>query len=414
MLAARISFRPVLVRTNDCVGCRLNLPCAWPRSRPFSSSSSNKGVPGVRWRVFARIVRYIRLPVLLGSLWGVGYQQGIISCARNPDEVKQSLLMSVLADWGCTDPELAHAVTDDLVVARRVAQLGRKMKQAADKLTRKNQQVTWKENRSARRVARIGRKIKKAAKELARTNQRAAIKEVMEKLPQDVTEQQFMQVLQLDEAFIMWTAAIENLEGRWTYMHLDVEPPNAFVTEFVPRHIFITSGMLSIIANDDELALVLGHELSHMILGHNVEGNILDGILRAVEVLLLSIDPTTGLLSLGVIGFLATLRKALTARYSREQEKEADKMGIQLAAMACFDTFKAADVFRRINEQSIAVPDQHNLSVFADSHPPSRERYENMVKMSETQNAATYADTTCASIASRLKSAIKSNKNSRM
>lgn len=388
MFAARVSIRPILFRTNRCVSsCGWSLShSSWPRVRPYSSSNKS-GQGGVRWRVFARVVRYIRIPVLISSVWGLGYQQGIIEYARNPDEVKQSLLESVLADVGCTDPKLAHAVKDDLV-------------------------VTWNENRSARRVARVGRKIKEAAKEMVRKNRQAAIEEVKAQLPQDVTEQQLMQVLQLDEAFVMWTTAVQKLEGSWTYIQLDVDLPNAFVTEIVPRHIFITTAMLSMIANDDELALVLGHELSHMILGHITERNMLETILRTVEVLLLSMDPTTGLLSLGVIGFLATLRTAFSAAHSREHENQADKMGIQLAAMACFDTYKAADVFRKMHEQNIGAPKKHKLLVFADSHPPSRERYENLVKISQTQNVATYTDTTCASVASRLKSALKSNENS--
>jgi Zn-dependent protease with chaperone function len=327
-------------------------------------------------------VRYIRIPVLVASVYGLGYQQGIIEYARNPDEVKEALLESVLADVGCTDPKLVHAVTDGLAT------------------------FGTNENRSARRVARIGSKIKLAARELSRQKQQAAINEVKSKLPQDVTEEQLFQVLQLDEEFVMWTTAIEKLEGNWTYMQLDVDLPNAFVTEIVPRHVFITTAMLGMIGNDDELALVLGHELSHMILGHISERNMLETILRTVEVLLLSMDPTSGLLSLGVIGSLATLRTAFTAAHSRDHENQADTMGIQLAAMACFDTLKASEVFRKMHEQHIGAPNEHKLLSFADSHPTSGERYENLIQLSKTQNVTAYTDTTCASVTSRLKSAL--------
>lgn len=393
MLAVRVrgSFRPihVLVRTGHSCWQPSRVRSIFSSSSSSSSSSDGPGGHG-RWRVLARIVRYVRIPVLVASVYGLGYQQGIIEYARNPDEVQESLLESVLAGVGCTDPKLVHAVTDS----------------GSSSLGLVGGVMTSGENRSARRVARIGSKIKQAAKELVRQKQRAAVDEVRSKLPQDVSEQQLLQALQLDEEFVMWTSAIQKLEGTWTYMQLNVDLPNAFVTEIVPRHIFITTAMLAMIANDDELALVLGHELSHMILGHISERNMLETMLRTVEVLLLSMDPTTGLLSLSVIGSLAALRTAFTAAHSRDHEHQADTMGIQLAAMACFDTLRASEVFRKMHEQHIGAPNQHKLLSFADSHPTSGERYENLVELSKTQNVTTYTDTTCASVASRLQSAI--------
>ena len=252
-----------------------------------------------------------------------------------------------------------------------------------------------------------------AAQQLAAQRQEEAAQAVKAKLPPDVPPEKMVELLNQDEDFQLWTTAVEQLSGgSWTYMLIDSALPNAFVTGIFPRHIFMTTAMLRIISNQDELALVLGHELSHMILGHISEKNMLETMLRTIEVLLLSMDPTTGLLSLAFVGSLATLRTAFTAAHSRDHEHEADEMGIQLAAMACFDTEKAAAVFRKMHEENMGPPSGKRLLSFADTHPSSADRYEKLILASTTENVSKYADTSCASVGSRLRSVMKSSKRS--
>ena len=95
--------------------------------------------------------------------------------------------------------------------------------------------------------------------------------------------------------------------------------PNAFVSEIMPHRIFITTSLLqTFIESQDELALVLGHEISHLILGHSSSTNAFETSFRTIEILLLSLDPTEGLLSLAFMTFLASVRHAIGAVYSRD------------------------------------------------------------------------------------------------
>ena len=138
-------------------------------------------------------------------------------------------------------------------------------------------------------------------------------------------------------------------ESKWSFVLFQSPVPNAFVSEIIPHHIFVTTSFLDqYIANDDELALVLGHELSHLILGHNSEQNFLNVILRTLEILCLSLDPSEGLLTVLFIPTLAFVRSAIAASHSRRNEMEADMLGIKIAAMACFDTRRAPQVFRKM------------------------------------------------------------------
>jgi Zn-dependent protease with chaperone function len=160
--------------------------------------------------------------------------------------------------------------------------------------------------------------------------------------------------------------------------------------------------MLDMIQNDDELALVIGHEVSHLILGHVSQRNLAETVLRTVEVLILSLDPTEGVLTLAVVGGLATLRNALTAAFSRDHEREADELGMKLAAMACFDTQRAAAVFRRLHENE-KLPKPSKFLSFVDSHPPSEERYRDLVLASESENANSYPNR-CAAVQKKMQS----------
>ena len=172
----------------------------------------------------------------------------------------------------------------------------------------------------------------------------------------------------------------------------------------MPRHLFITTSMLSqFIHNDDELALVLAHELSHFILGHISETNQLQTFLRMIEILLLSMDPTEGLLSIGVVSLLATLRTALTAAHSRDNEHEADTLGLMITARSCFDTANASKVFQKMHDQNVGPPHNKHLLSFADTHPSSQERYEKLLLSSETENPMKYHDSYCAGVSKKMK-----------
>ena len=109
-------------------------------------------------------------------------------------------------------------------------------------------------------------------------------------------------------------------------------------------HYNITTSMFeTFIGSQDELALVLGHEISH--LGYSSERNSLETSFRTIEILLLSLDPTEGLLSLACMTFLASVRNAIGTVHSRDHERCADELGMKLTAMDCYDTRAASQVF---------------------------------------------------------------------
>ena len=119
------------------------------------------------------------------------------------------------------------------------------------------------------------------------------------------------------------------------------------------RVLAITSGLFDLTRSDDELALVLGHELAHNVLGHlkkpspNNPGGILDAFMRAT------------------IG--TAVAAAKSPPYSVAAEKEADYAGLYFMARAGYD-FTAAEAFwHRLNKTTRATS-------VVKTHPSGAER----------------------------------------
>lgn len=95
---------------------------------------------------------------------------------------------------------------------------------------------------------------------------------------------------------------------------------SAFATA---RHVILTSATLAFAQNDDELAVILGHELAHVILGH-ADRLKREGVPK---------------------GLLRGLGK--NAARVRATEEEADRLGLRLAWAAGYDVTAAIPFWRR-------------------------------------------------------------------
>lgn len=96
--------------------------------------------------------------------------------------------------------------------------------------------------------------------------------------------------------------------------------------------VLVTRGLLDACGRDrDELAFVLAHEIGHVVRGHALERVVgrsaLAGVIRAL--------PAVGLLG-GLAGRAGLA--LLETSHSREQEQEADALGIRLSVAAGFDS----------------------------------------------------------------------------
>lgn len=149
------------------------------------------------------------------------------------------------------------------------------------------------------------------------------------------------------------------------------QPPNAFI---LPNgKIFIFSSILPICKNDDGLATVLSHELSHQLAHHSGEQISKSPFYLMLSVILYSITGTSQLNDLLISGLLQ-----LPA--SREMESEADHIGCELLAKSCFNLQEAINFWNRMADQEIKLSGQAGggaalqLQEFFSTHPATSKR----------------------------------------
>lgn len=122
--------------------------------------------------------------------------------------------------------------------------------------------------------------------------------------------------------------------------------------------------------SDDEVAVVMGHEIAHALREHARERMgktaVTSGVARLGGVLaagLLGIDPR---LTDGVARGGASL---LSLEFSREDESEADLVGLELAARAGFDPRAGVTLWQKMSAASKGAPPQ-----WLSTHPSGKSR----------------------------------------
>ena len=167
-----------------------------------------------------------------------------------------------------------------------------------------------------------------------------------------------------------WGQAYHRLDGDWTFVVNKSPQSKAFVTGVCPRKVFISDGMLEgLQLTDEELAMVIGHELSHVILGHTDEP-IPDSLLR-MQIVFMSLVSPIRIASIVFDLGLSQVRFWEEARQRRLHETEADELGLILVSLSCYDIKTASLLFHKFAELSPA----DKQTQLGDSHPSSKERY---------------------------------------
>ena len=149
----------------------------------------------------------------------------------------------------------------------------------------------------------------------------------------------------------------------YSYKVMNVRDANAFALPGGP--IFINRGMIEAARNEGELAGVLAHELSHVVLRH--------GTAQATKATPYQLGSLIGAIAGGLIGgktgaivSQGTDIGLSTAflRYGRRFEREADLLGAQIMARAGYDPRHMASLFETLERANgIGAPE------FLSSHP---------------------------------------------
>lgn len=128
--------------------------------------------------------------------------------------------------------------------------------------------------------------------------------------------------------------------------------------------IIVTEGMMRFVRSDDELAMILGHEMAHLTQGHVTRGEVSNSLLGIGSAIVGAIFPG-GDLATNLVGQL------VINHFNQDQERAADRVGLGYVYAAGYDPQAAAYVMQRMAEE---VPETASSGFFS-SHPSSTERF---------------------------------------
>lgn len=163
-------------------------------------------------------------------------------------------------------------------------------------------------------------------------------------------------------------AADEVKNFSWSFNLVQSKEANAFCMP--GGKIVVYEGLLPYTQNEASLAIVLGHEIAHAVAKHSAEQmskqirqqyatqgvNILGSVLGAGDLA----NVATGIMQQGF--------SFANLKYSRDDESEADHMGLVFAAMAGYNPQEAIPFWKRMSQGN------NNTNDFLSDHPSDAKR----------------------------------------
>ncbi len=161
-------------------------------------------------------------------------------------------------------------------------------------------------------------------------------------------------------------AATGRTDYKWEFKLIEDKQANAFCLP--GGKVAVYTGILPITRDDAGLAAVLGHEIAHAIARHGGErmsqSLLIETGLAATQVALSNRDPGTVKSVTSLLGAGAAV--GLMLPWSRQQESEADHLGLIYMARAGYDPHAAVDLWVRMSQ---AAKSGSQPPEFLSTHP---------------------------------------------
>jgi predicted Zn-dependent protease len=149
---------------------------------------------------------------------------------------------------------------------------------------------------------------------------------------------------------------------------LDSPVVNAFA---VPGgYIYLTRGILAQLTNEAELAGIIGHEMGHINARHSASQQTKQ---QLGQMILMS----TMIVSERLAQYAQYAMQGmglLFLKFSRDNEREADRLGVRYSSLIGYDAHKMADFFQVLNKMSMAES-VGGVPTFLSTHPDPGDRY---------------------------------------
>lgn len=152
----------------------------------------------------------------------------------------------------------------------------------------------------------------------------------------------------------------------WTFAVIDTDTVNAFAAP--GGYVFVTRGLFLMLRNEAELAGVIGHEISHVLRRHHlvaIEKQMRASLATDMTGMLVNYDSQ-------MVDALVGAGMQLYAKgLDRDDEFEADRMGVVVAARSGYDAYGLPAMLMTLNSRGES---DQNLSFLFSTHPPTIDR----------------------------------------
>ena len=165
----------------------------------------------------------------------------------------------------------------------------------------------------------------------------------------------------------------------WKFTVLDTPDVNAFALP--GGYIYVTRGLLILADNEAELASVLGHEIGHVTARHAAQRQ---GRATIAGIGAAAVGILTGSGELANVA--GTLGQGYVQSYSRDQEFQADTLGVRYMARANYDPQASATFLdkllqdTRLRAAEAGDPDAADRVSMTSSHPRTADRVERAIE----------------------------------
>jgi predicted Zn-dependent protease len=194
-----------------------------------------------------------------------------------------------------------------------------------------------------------------------------------------------------DPALSAYVSSIGNLlaqtsetpELRFTFTVLDTPLVNAFALP--GGYVYITRGLMALADDEAELAGVLAHEIGHVTARHTAERYG-----QGVAATLINIGAGLLIGDAGATQALGTVSTLALRSFSREQEYEADLLGVRYLTRAGYDPAAMASFLNRLRANSRlqaemrGTPGKADAFDFMATHPRTADRIAQAVQAAGT------------------------------
>jgi predicted Zn-dependent protease len=162
-------------------------------------------------------------------------------------------------------------------------------------------------------------------------------------------------------------ASSERPTLQWTFRVVDDPTVNAFA---VPGgYIYVTRGLLAHLGSEAELASVVGHEIGHVTARHSIS--------QMSKAQLLNVGLMVGMILRPQLQNLGGLAQAglelLFLKYSRNDESQADDLGLRYLTRGGYDPRPMTQVFRTLERVS-TVEGEGRVPAWLSTHPDPGDR----------------------------------------